>query len=651
MLAAAGLIVSLTRNSGGEEHATEELAFVEMEDIYTAAKHLQEIKDAPASVSVVTDEDIARYGYRNLSDILKNVRGFTITNDRNYEHVGLRGITRLGDHGNLLLELVDGHTYNDNIYGSFFLGNEFGIDVDLIKKVEIVRGPGSALYGSNALLGVVNVITKTGADVNGLYTKAEAGSYDTYKGGFIYGKKFENDWDVVVSGTVLNSDGQDFTFGELGLSGERDGMVIDADGEEAWSGFVKAAYKELTLTASSHLREKNVPTAAFDTIPGDDRFETTDTRSFVEAKWQHAFAPEQEVTARIYYDQYWYDADYPIFEDRVVINRDESRGHWMGSEVRYLQRVGASHLLSVGGQIEHHFDADQKNFNVRPFEVFLDDSRSLTTFSPYVQDEWDILPWLRLVAGLRYDYYTLCGDHFSPRAGLILKPTGDSTFKLLYGQAFRSPNVFELFYNDGGMTAIANPDLDPEILESYEAVWEQELGPILKGVVSVFHYEISDHITAVEVREGVVQHQNLDSARSDGVEGGIDVNWPGLFKGGLSYTYQRAVDEDTDEWLPGSPRHIVQARGSIPVYRDKVFTGLTCRYMSERLTRDRISLDPVFLTDFELYLDDIWKKLDVSLGIFNLLDEEFSDPVSADHRQQSIIQNGRTFWLKVGYRF
>ena len=651
MLAAVVLIFSVGSYSCLAEQAAEELAFTEIEDVYAAAKHLQEIKDAPASVSVVTDEDIARYGYRNISDILKNVRGFYITNDRNYEHIGFRGIMRFGDHGNLLLQLVDGHTYNDNIYGAFFLGNEFGIDIDLIKKVEVVRGSGSALYGSNALLGVVNVITKTGGEVNGLYTKAEVGSYDTYKGGFIYGKRFENDWDVIASGTFLSSGGQDFTFGELGLPGKQDKGAIDADGEEAWSGFVKAANKELTLTASGHLREKHVPTAAFDAIPGDNRFETADTRSFVEAKWQHPMGPEKEVMARVYYDQYWYDADYPVFDGFARINRDESRGHWVGSELQHLRRVGASHLVSVGGQIEYHIQADQKNFDVSPFREFLDDSRSFTTLSPYIQDEWDILPWLRLVAGLRYDYYTTFGEHLSPRAGLIIKPTSDSTCKLLYGQAFRAPTVFELFYSDGGVTAIANPDLSPEILDAYEAVWEQELGPILKGVVSVFHYEITDLITAVEVGDGVVQLRNLDSARSDGVEGGIEVNWPGLFKGGLSYTYQRAVNEDTDEWLPGSPRHVVQAKGSYPVYGDKVFLGLTCRYMSERLTRDRTTLDPVFLTDFGLYLSDIWKELDVSLVVFNLFNEEFSDPVSADHRQQSIIQNGRTFWLKVGYRF
>lgn len=651
ILAVASLFLSNVRESRGEDPPSEELAFMEMGDVFTAAKHLQEIKDAPASVTVVSDEDIARYGYRNISDILRNVRGFYVTNDRNYEHIGFRGISRLGDHGNLLLQLVDGHTYSDNIYGSFFMGNEFGVDVDLIKKVEIVRGAGSALFGSNALLGVVNVITKTGGDIDGLYTKAEAGSYDTYKGGFIYGKKFENDWDVVLSGTALNSEGQDFTFGELGLRGPPDRKIVDADGEEAWSGFVKATHKEITLTASSHMREKHVPTAAFETVPGDNRFETTDTRSFVEAKWQHAMGPDKETMARVYYDQYWYDADYPVRDGEVIINRDESRGHWVGSECRYLQRIAASHLLSVGGEINYHFDADQKNFDVDPHEVFLDDTRSFGTFSPYAQYEWDVYSWLRLVAGLRYDYYTSIGEHLSPRVGVIVKPIPDGTLKLLYAQAFRSPSVFELYYQDGGVTAIANPGLEPEILDSYEVVWEQDLGPMFKAVLSAFHYEITDLITEVSVSDDVVQFRNLESAKSDGTEGGIEINWPGLFKGGLSYTYQRAVNEVTGEWMPNSPRHLVQARGSFPLYRDKVFLGMVCRYMTDRLTRDGMVVAPVIVTDVALYLDRIWKTLGFSLGVFNLFDEDYSDPVSADHRPQSIVQNGRSFWLKVGYRF
>jgi outer membrane receptor for ferrienterochelin and colicins len=102
-----------------------------------------------------------------------NVRSFYTYSDRKYDYIGVRGFARLDDYGNRALQLVDGHTLNDNIYGTFFLGQDFGIDLDLVKKIEFIRGPGSARYGSTAVFGMVNIITKEGREINGLTAKIE----------------------------------------------------------------------------------------------------------------------------------------------------------------------------------------------------------------------------------------------------------------------------------------------------------------------------------------------------------------------------------------------------------------------------------------------------------------------------------------------
>jgi iron complex outermembrane receptor protein len=628
-----------------EEPTNEELAFMEIEDVFAAAKHLQEIKDAPSAVTIVTDEEIARFGYRNLSDVLRNMRGFYVTNDRSYEFIGFRGISRLGDHGNLLLQLVDGHTYNESIYGSIFMGNELGLDIDLIKKIEIVRGPGSALFGSNALLGILNIIPKKGEDINGLYTKTEAGSYDTYKGAAIYGKKFENGLDVIVSAGALDSGGQDFFFKEF------NGIAGDADGEKAFGGFTKLIYEELSLTAAGHLREKHVPTAAFGADFNDNRFETTDIRSFVEGKWEHRFLNGSELTARFYYDQYSFHARYP-FEGQI--NKDRAYDDWVGSEVRYLQKIGKSHLASVGMEAAYHLRANQENFDVDPYRVLLDDRRTFGAWSAYAQDEWDVLPWMRLTGGARFDYFSLGEghEHLSPRVGAIFKPMEDGTLKLLYGQSFRFPNLFELYYSDQGESAKANPNLRPETLDAYEIVWEQQLNPVVKSTLSAFRYEIHDLIITVEdPSTGVGQHRNLDLAVSNGIEAGLEFYWPSIFRGGLSYSFQEATDDATGKWLPNSPRHLVKMRGGVPLFKGKLFAAVLCRYMSERLTRDALTVNDVVVTDITFYTQNVFKRLNVSFGILNLFDEDYSDPVSSDHDQQSVLQNGRNFWVKASYLF
>lgn len=131
-------------------------------EVYSASKFTQKTTEAPAAVSIVTAADIKTYGYRSLADILGSVRGLFITGDRNYQYVGVRGFNRPGEYNSRILLLVDGIRVNDANYDTASIGPEFFLDVNLIERVEVVRGPGSSIYGSNAFFGVVNVITKRG---------------------------------------------------------------------------------------------------------------------------------------------------------------------------------------------------------------------------------------------------------------------------------------------------------------------------------------------------------------------------------------------------------------------------------------------------------------------------------------------------------
>src|SRR5512142_1059487 len=219
----AGLFTAFAASAfaGGEAAADlkqlslEELMNIEVQTIYSASKHEQKVTEAPSSVSIVTSAEIKQYGYRTLADILRSVRGFYVTNDRNYSYVGVRGFGRPGDYNSRILLLIDGHRTNDNIYDQAFVGTEAIIDVDLIDRVEIVRGPGSSLYGSNAFFAVVNVVTKRGRDVRGVEISGEAGSFNTTKGRLTYGGRSQNGLEAVASGTSYGSRGQSLYFPEF----------------------------------------------------------------------------------------------------------------------------------------------------------------------------------------------------------------------------------------------------------------------------------------------------------------------------------------------------------------------------------------------------------------------------------------------------
>src|SRR5580692_11900059 len=160
LLALLALTATGIAQQGNEDTDLSEVSLEELSNIqvYSASKHMQNASEAPASVTVVTADEIQKYGYRNLADILRSVPGFYVTYDRDYTFVGVRGFGRLGDWNSRILVLIDGHRINNNVLGQAMLGNEFLVDVDMIDRVEIVCAPSSSLYGANAFFAVINVI-------------------------------------------------------------------------------------------------------------------------------------------------------------------------------------------------------------------------------------------------------------------------------------------------------------------------------------------------------------------------------------------------------------------------------------------------------------------------------------------------------------
>ena len=148
-----------------QESDVRDLTNLTLEDLakarlFTASRHLDDPRKAPAAVTVIDRDEIVRYGWRTLADLLASVTGIYTAYDRTYSYVGVRGYLESGDYNARVLLLVDGHRLNENIYDSALIGTEFPLDLSLIDHVEIVRGPGSALYGTNAELAVINVITR-----------------------------------------------------------------------------------------------------------------------------------------------------------------------------------------------------------------------------------------------------------------------------------------------------------------------------------------------------------------------------------------------------------------------------------------------------------------------------------------------------------
>src|SRR2546426_471141 len=192
----SALCASAATNSGQKppdltELSLEALMEIRVPTVYGASKFEQKTTEAPSSITVVTSDEIKKYGHRTLADVFQSVQGLHVSYDRNYAFLGIRGVN-LGDFNSRILLLIDGHRVNNNLTDGAFIDTAFVLDVDLVDRVEIIRGPGSLLYGNNAFFGVINVITREGKQLDGAEVSGEFASYDTYKGRVTYGKPLTN---------------------------------------------------------------------------------------------------------------------------------------------------------------------------------------------------------------------------------------------------------------------------------------------------------------------------------------------------------------------------------------------------------------------------------------------------------------------------
>jgi len=226
------LLLALTASA---QESTKDIGEASLEElqkiqVFSASKHLQSTRDAPAAVTVITADEIQKYGFRTLADILQSMSGFYITYDRDYSFVGVRGFGRLGDSNNRILVLIDGHRINDNVFGEPYLGTEFLVDVDLIERVEIIRGPSSSLYGADAFFAVINVITRKPPQLKGVELSFAPASFGTYQGRASYGGQYKG-IDMLLSGTFYDSQGQTLFFPEFDSPATNFGITRNTDYE------------------------------------------------------------------------------------------------------------------------------------------------------------------------------------------------------------------------------------------------------------------------------------------------------------------------------------------------------------------------------------------------------------------------------------
>lgn len=641
----------------------EELLSLEVERVYGASRYEQKVTRVPSAVTVVTAEEIRRFGYRNLLEVLRSVRGLYASDDRNYSYLGIRGFLRPNDYNTRVLVLIDGHRVNDNIFDSGTVAREGMVDIAAIDRVEVIRGPSSSIYGSSAFFGVINVITRRGGQIDGLEASADAGSFDTYRSRVSAGDRHDNGLEWLFSAAGYDSAGDPYLYvpefdqriSDNPLAAD-DGVARGLDGERSLNLFGKLSFGDFGLTAFYSDRDKRVPTASFGTIFNDGRERTTDYRSYFDLSLNHDFNADFNLQGRLFYDDYTYYGTYPYgtpspegLQDEAL-GRDGSIGRWIGTQWQATMRLLERHTLIVGSEYRNNIREYQFSyFDLEPRVYTLQDDRSSKTFGVFAQDEVLLTPSLVLAAGLRYDnYIDGFGGTTNPRLGLIYNPDDALTLKALYGEAFRAPNPYEGFYNTEQRL---RPPLRPETIRTYELVAERQLGSHYRLSASAYYYDIEDLISQTATPEGFLYFGNLESAKALGLELEARAEFASRVKARLSWLVQRAENQLTGRVLSSSPRHLGKLSLALPWFNGRLFSGIDLQYNSGSATLSGGDADGFLLTNLTLSAEGLAGKLDLSLGVYNLFDERYGYPGAEDHVQDVIEQNGRTLRGSVTYRF
>jgi outer membrane receptor protein involved in Fe transport len=622
-------------------------------EVTTASKFPQTLREAPSAVAVISAEDIRAYGHRTLADVLRSIPGLYVSDDRNYSYVGARGFSRPGDYNTRLLLLVDGNRLNDGIYDSAMVGTEFILDVDLIERVEFAPGPGSAIYGSNAFFGVINVITRKGKNMNGTELAASAASYQTGSVRVSHGQRTASGLDVLLSASALGSNGQNLYFPEYDSPASNYGIAENLDSDHNKQFFGKIAYRDWSFETGYASRTKDIPTASYSQVFNQPGARTTDKQFFTNLRYETTLTPTLDLQANASYGRYTYDGQYMY----GTTNRDHSLGDWWSTELRLLSRSFSGHKLLVGGEYRHDMHRDQENFDVSPYFVYLHDNRAKRAYALYVQDEWAVTGSTLVNLGVRHDGSDTDESSTNPRFALIQKIGASTTGKLLYGSAFRSPNVYEKYYVTDVGAYKQNPDLTSEKINTFELVLEHYLNQDFRVSGSLFTYHIHNLISlTTDPADGLFVFRNLGDVATRGAELRAERVWAGGTRLRASYSRQEAEDEDTGLWLVNSPRHLAKLNVSTPVATGW-YSGLELQYVSGRLTPFGNTVGDYTVANLTLRTDRLLKNLDVSASVYNLFDNRYADPPSEEHVDDlgrnltAIPQNGRNYRLKLNYRF
>lgn len=637
--------------------------------VVSASKFEQRGRDAPSAVQVISREEIERHGWRTLTQALNTLPGLYVSNDKAYDFQGARGFQITGDYNTRFLLLVDGQRNNDNIYQSAMTGVEGWLDLSAVERIEYIPGPGSALYGSNAMFGVINVITRQ-ATPNGdgnsevaLRLSKRTGnginltSSQTFKGG-------GQDTRVFLQFSAENQSGRDLRYddplGQLLLADagvSPDGVAHGLDSARNQRFMARVDQGQWSLRLINHDSTRHPSSATYLTVFDDPALRVHDSGTQIQLALDHALSDQSSLNARLGYSQFVYQGSYPYLDAGVgeYLNLDDVLGKVLDGELSYQWR-GETHHLVTGVSLSHDVQARQRNFNSVPAASIgtsdVDVNTLVNRSALFVQDTWQLHERLALSLGLRMDGATGQDATTSPRLAAIWHLSPDWTLKLLSGRAYRSPNAYEAQFSNG-TTYLSNPSLQGETIRTTEGVLEWRNSGGARWQLSLYQNQLNRLISQIDTGSGL-QYQNQGSATVKGVELGLEQRQANGLLWRASMAFNEASSSLTAS-LDNSPRWVAKFSGSAPLWQGRMTLAGELQAVGPRdytWNATPYAVPTEVLANLSAtYPNFLRKGLTGQLRIGNLFNRTIVQPASAEILVPTVPQPGRELSATLTYAF
>ena len=626
--------------------------------IITATRTPQKVSESPAIITVITDSEIHKRGYKSVGEALKSVPGFSTIYDCLLYNVGVRGINGGMRSGSRIIKvMIDNQPVSFRTDGTNFLGEEL-IPIVAVKRIEIVRGPGSALYGANAFLGVVNIITKDGKEIDGGIVGSSvgterAGNYLNYGGNVLVGKN-PGKFDLIFSGSFNRID-------RSGLSIPKSSPHYNRwEGEESrddiakpkslyakicysyspnWKVILNGNYQELDAFGEfqdfSVLTHENRMVLKNWFLKGKSE---TIVNKYLSGNLSFAYAkggPTDEDHLDIGSDVYWKKRDFGYkaldFASEMNLNLGEKFDFIIG----YDYTRSKENLQTIYSVFKRDYGIHKKGDIVLDYEMLGD-----TNFvNQGIWGEYLIHPLASLtaVAGARKDLHNIYGDELNSRVGLVYELLSRISVKLLYGSSFRPPASIHLFSNPiipGGI--VGNPELEPEQAESYEIGLDLKASSSMNLSINGFYNIVEKKVEFIQ-RGGNLIAENLGDLTTSGFESSIKMKLLNL-KVNLNGSIQKTTlkGEETSEPVNLYPDIMFNSIISYPISHfcidlEHNFVGKRKASQSNILENggEIYYLDPYNLLNLTLSTTNIrfiGKETIFSLKVKNILGCDYEEP-------------------------